>query len=424
MLKEALEQYVEKLRIRREKAAERRNNQPQTKKTADGRVDLLATMQDEDKAMVDKITARNTQYTIVPDRGVDGINGAHRRTMNQKSKDEAELKRANTDIYYIPEDGVESVEDARKLLSGAVELASARAKAYEDMLQDRADQEKRAEYAQTKRRELSFQKRKVANEIEAIKIESEEILSTSGDNPKADDKAKLQKLSKKYEAAKAYLVGNIEPAIALCETIYADAQEKIARIDTLSEEDRLAYNRYAKQNNFPPMGKHEDKKVEGPTGGKEEPAKKEEKKDEKPAAEEKKEDEKPAAEEEKKEDEKPAAEEEKKEDEKPAAKVKPFEMPSFLKPYQRDKKPAEEEKKEDEKPAAEEEKKEDEKPAAEEKKEDETPAEEKKDETPVEEKEDEEELEEDDFEEEEELEEDDFEEEEELEESINRSTWY
>ena len=399
LLKEALEQYVEKLRIRREKMDEKRRNSPQVKKTEDGRVDLLATLKDEDKAMVDKITARNTQYTIVPDRGVDAINSAHRRTMNQKSKDEAELKRANTDEYYIPEDGVASVEDAKKLLSGAVELASARAKAYEDMLQDRKDQEKRTAFVEQKRRELSYEKRKILNEMEALKLETEEIgLKYGEDREKypADVKAQILKLNKRFVAAKQYSDDNITPAIALCEAIYADAQAKIARIDTLSEEDRLSYNEYAERNNIPPIGKAGEKKAEGPAEGKKDEKPAEEKKDEAPVEEKK--DEAPAEE---KKDEAPAEEkkdeapvEEKKEDEAPAEEKKEDETPA-------------EEKKEDEAPA--EEKKEDEAPA-EEKKEDETPAEEKKeDETPVEEKEDEEELEEDDIEEE--LEEDDIEEE-------------
>ena len=394
MLKEALEQYVEKLRIRREKMDEKRRNSPQVKKTEDGRVDLLATLKDEDKAMVDKITARNTQYTIVPDRGVDAINSAHRRTMNQKSKDEAELNRANTDEYYIPEDGVASVEDAKKLLKGAVELGDARAKAYENMLDDRKDQEKRAAYAEQKRRELSLEKRKIINELESIKLETEELTIRYGDDKEklpANIKSQMLKLNNRFVSATKYLDENITPAIALCESIYADAQAKIERVDVLSEKDRLAYNEYAVANHMPPFGKLEDKAQDGkPEGGtkqptaekKDEPA--EEKKDEAPAEEKK--DEAPAEE---KKDEAPAEE---KKDEAPAEEKK-------------DETPAEEKK--DEAPVEE---KEDETPVEE--KEDETPVEEIEDETPVEEKEDDEEELEDDGEEleddEEELEEDDI----------------
>jgi len=380
MLKEALEQYVEKLRIRREKMDEKRRNSPQVKKTEDGRVDLLATLKDEDKAMVDKITARNTQYTIVPDRGVDAINSAHRRTMNQKSKDEAELNRANTDEYYIPEDGVASVEDAKKLLKGAVELGDARAKAYENMLDDRKDQEKRAAYAEQKRRELSLEKRKILNELESIKLETEELTIRYGDDKEklpANIKSQMLKLNNRFVSATKYLDENITPAIALCESIYADAQAKIERVDVLSEKDRLAYNEYAVANHIPPIGKAGEKKAEGPAGGKKDEKPAEEKKDEAPAEEKK--DEKPAEE---KKDEAPAEE---KKDEKPAEEKK-------------DEAPAEEKK--DEAPAEE---KKDEKPAEEKK--DEKPAEEKKDEAPVEELEDDEEELEDDGEE---LEEDDI----------------
>ena len=274
LLKVALEEYCEKLRIRREiKAEQHRNQEPKKepkkkeKKTESGRRDFLAELEEEDKARRDAIAARNTDYASVSVRGVSDIQLESRRQKNSLGRDRAELERALHDKYYIPEDGV-SPDEAVTLLKGAIELGERRSNAYDNMLQDREDQAKRAEFAKLKRTELSIQRRKITNEIEAINLESEEIIALKREGEELTDaeRAKLQALNERYQGIKAYLETNIDVAIARCEEIYADAQKQIARVDTLTEDDRVAYNRFAEDNHLPQVKKEEPaKKPDEPT---------------------------------------------------------------------------------------------------------------------------------------------------------------